>query len=374
MTLGITMYLKYLKAKDFRNYSAIDIQCSERINIFFGRNAQGKTNLLEAITLLGHGRSFRTKKDQELIRWGTEACFLRGDFDSAASESRVEIGIGVDAKKSKIDGRPVKNNELLGQIPLVIFSPDDLQIVKGGPQHRRDFIDFYLVQIDPKYRYVYYNYHQVLQQRNRLLKENRPDRDQLEVWNEQLVEKGSKVIRYRIQFLNAAQPYINRAQFRISGNAEELSLSYLGFHNQALADADEEQLQTVFRRELERLRTAEVCRQVTLVGPHRDDLRIALATGMELRAFGSQGQQRTAVLALKIGLLEKILETRGVYPILLLDDVMSEFDDLRKQKLLELLLEGSQTFLTSTGRRDFPIESSLTQFFEVEQGIVANVL
>ncbi len=368
------MYLKYLKAKDFRNYSAIDIQCSERINIFFGRNAQGKTNLLEAITLLGHGRSFRTKKDQELIRWGTEACFLRGDFDSSATESRVEIGIGVDTKKSKIDGRPVKNNELLGQIPLVIFSPDDLQIVKGGPQHRRDFIDFYLVQIDPGYRYVYYNYHQVLQQRNRLLKDNRPDQEQMEVWSEQLVEKGSKVIRYRIQFLNEAQPYINRAQFRISGNVEELSLSYLGFHDQALASADEEQLQTVFRRELERLRTAELCRQVTLVGPHRDDLRIALGTGMELRSFGSQGQQRTAVLALKIGLLEKIRETRGVYPILLLDDVMSEFDDLRKQQLLELLLEGSQTFLTSTGRRDFPIESSLSRFFEVEQGIVANVL
>ncbi len=363
------MYLNCLELKNFRNYHVLNLKLSEQVNIIYGQNAQGKTNLLEAIALLCLGKPIRTKKETDLIRWGAEYCFCRGQFRENDDYTQIEIGIGVKEKRIKVDGQVVKNNSFFGQIPVVIFSPDDLQLIKGAPQQRRDFIDLYLAQIDPKYRFIYYNFYKVLQQRNRLLKQGFIDPEELETWNEQLIEKGTKVIKYRNSLIFAVKPYIAAAQRAISGEKENLDLKYVSFNNQVLSD-DEAEIKNKFQEELINLKGQELQRGLTMVGPHRDDLKLIINQQIELRNFGSQGQQRTAALALKLGLVEKIKETRGMYPLILLDDVMSEFDDQRKQHLLKLLINSSQTFLTSTSKKDFPINDQQAIFFMVEQGEV----
>lgn len=370
------MFLTNLELKNFRNFYSLNLHLSHQVNIFFGQNAQGKTNLLEAIALLCLGKSFRTKKETELIRWGDEACYLRGKFLIGEIPTLIELGIGINEKKVKINGQVTKNSAVFGQVPVVIFAPDDLQLIKGGPQNRRDFLDLYLAQVEPHYRFIYYNYYKVLQQRNKLFKEGHKSHTESEVWDEQLVEKGAKVIKYRLMFVKNVSPFISSAQEEISGKCEELTIQYLGLNNHPLYDDQYDQEEVIkdhFRRELKMVKNYEFERKITLVGPHRDDLRLTLGNNMELRSYGSQGQQRTAALALKLGLVQKIKEMRGEYPVLLLDDVMSEFDDLRKKALLKVLISSAQTFLTSTSQRDFPITDRETSFFLVNQGAVTNV-
>jgi DNA replication and repair protein RecF len=367
------MFLNSLELQHFRNYEMLQVKFSPRVNIFFGKNAQGKTNLLEAISLFSFGKSFRTKKEEELIQWGNETCYLNGNFETTEFPIRIELGIGQKEKRLKLDGCPVKNSEVFGKIPLITFAPDDLQLIKGGPQYRRDFIDLYLALIEPKYRFIYYNYYKVFQQRNRLLKAGITNFTELEVWDEQLIEKGSKVIKYRLRLIESVKPYIANAQHQISGTIEKLNIEYLGFKGEILTYQSEEEIQERFRAELKAAKNNELERRITMVGPNRDDLRLTIGNGIELRIYGSQGQQRTAALALKLGFIERIKETRGQYPILLLDDVMSEFDDQRKQHLLKVLLASAQTFMTSTSRRDFPISDQESCFFEVVQGAMTSV-
>jgi DNA replication and repair protein RecF len=367
------MFLNNLELKNFRNFYSLNLNLSPQVNIFFGQNAQGKTNLLESISVLCLGKSFRTKKEAELIQWENEACYISGKFNINQYINHLEIGIGINEKRVKVNGQITKASDSFGRIPVVIFSPDDLQLIKGGPQNRRDFIDFYLAQIEPKYRFVYYNFYKVLQQRNKLLKEGSNNPTELEVWDEQLIDKGSKVIKYRSIFIDSVKPFIMQAQQEISGKREELTLQYLSFNNQPFNLQNEEEIKERFRRELGMVKKYELDRRVTLVGPHREDLRITIGNNIELRNFGSQGQQRTASLALKLGLVQKIKESREEYPLLLLDDVMSEFDDLRKQSLLKFLISSAQTFLTSTSRRDFPIDDRETAFFLVDRGEIESV-
>lgn len=366
------MRLKYLELKNYRNYQTLALSLFEQVNIFYGKNAQGKTNLLESIVFLCLGKPVRTKKDSDLIKWGEEHCFCRGHFQESDYDIQIEIGIGFKEKRTKINGQIVKNNSVFGQIPVVLFSPDDLQIVKGTPQLRRDFIDLYIAQIDPNYRFIYYNYYKVLQQRNRLLKQGYVNPEELDAWNEQLVEKGTKVIINRISLINEVKPFISEAQHVISGAKENLDLEYLCFNNQKLP-ADEEIIKKTFYTELQNIKLIELKRGVTLIGPHRDDLRLVINQQIDLKNFGSQGQQRTAALALKLGLVEKIKEARGINPLILLDDVMSEFDDQRKQYLLKLLMNSSQTFLTSTSKQDFPISNPQAVFYLVNQGELQHV-
>lgn len=366
------MFLENIELERFRNYHATKIKFSPEVNIFWGWNAQGKTNLLEAIAMFSLGRSFRTKKDEEVIQWESETSFIKGVFQGESNPAVIEIGIGRKEKRFKLNGQIVKRNDIFGQIPVVIFAPDDLQLIKGAPAYRRDFLDLYLAQIEPKYRIIYYNYSKVLQQRNRLLKAPYIDGNELEVWNEQLMEKGAKVIKYRLRLIEDIIPYIKKLQQQISNENEELVVEYLGFKNQVLKDINEANLKNFIQEAVRSLRQAELERKVTLVGPHLDDLRISLASGVELRIFGSQGQQRTATLAMKLGLIEKIKEIRGEYPVLLLDDVMSEFDDKRKKCLLESLINSVQTFITVTSCKDFPDRFPQALFFEIEKGNIKN--
>lgn len=365
------MILSCLELKNFRNYSGLKIKLSPGMNIFFGQNAQGKTNLLEAISLLCLGRSFRTRKDAELIQWGAEAAFVRGIFFADGMEDVIEIGIGDGQKKFKQNGREVKGNALFSLVPVVSFAPDDLQLIKGGPQLRRDFLDLYLAQLDPAYRLTYYKFYKILQQRNRFLKEVRLINREWEVWNEQLIDTGLQVIQARIRLIEKIKPYIKTAHEQISLNREALNLDYVSFGSHIIHEADDSKLRELFHAELTKVSREEFERKLTLVGPQRDDLKITIGDGMDIRNYGSQGQQRTAALALKFGMIEVLKDVRGMPPLLLLDDVMSEFDNDRKQALLSLLLSSSQTFLTSTGRSDFPIEASMnTVFFQVIKGAV----
>lgn len=364
------MYLNEIQLNNFRNYDRLKLDFSPRINIIYGKNAQGKTNLLEAVSLLCLGKSFRTKKEAELIKYNKEVCFLKGTFLNDDLEDVIEIGIGDKQKKVKINSQSVRATSLFGRNSLVSFAPDDLQIIKGSPQLRRDFLDFYLAQIEPAYRKIYLEFYKVLQQRNKFLKSIIPDKSELEVWNEQLVRTGTKVIQYRALLINRIKEYISDAHAKISVEKEKLNLVYssLGISEIHLKNAIE--IQQIFLENLNKQKFNEIERHQTLVGPQRDDLSILLNENIDLKTYGSQGQQRTAALALKLGMVDILTDKNGQPPILLLDDVMSEFDDSRKQALLMLLSGTSQTFLTSTEKRDFPIPASGSNaFYKIEEGM-----
>lgn len=366
------MVLQEISGKNFRNYNYFKINCSPRLNILTGRNAQGKTNLLEAISVLTLGHSFKTRKEAELIKWNAENYYLKGVFQKNENYSQVEVGSGIHEKKIKINGNQVNNKILFSHIPVVIFSPDDLQIIKGSPQLRRNFIDLYLAQLNTQYRYDYYNYLKVLKHRNRLLKLKSDNSQEMEIWTEQLIEKGVALIRARVLLLESIKNNVTNIQAKISDQKEEIQIEYLSLQNKPVRIIDKEYLSRQFREEISKKHSLEKQRGISLVGPHRDDMRLNLSQQDDLRYFGSQGQQRTAILSLKIGLIEKIKEIRGLFPILLLDDVMSEFDDYRRQFLLELLIPSTQTFLTATSRKDFPNNNLESNFFYVEKGMIKN--
>lgn len=371
------MFLKEIRLKNFRNYINTNLDFSPNINIIYGKNAQGKTNILESIALLCLGRSFRTNKDSELINWNAESCYLRGVIDHSIEENfiedQIEIGIGHKQKKIKLNNQEQKPQEIYGKAPVVIFSPDDLQLIKGGPQFRRDFIDLYLAQIEPNYRQIFYDYYKVLQQRNRFLKERYIDLNELEVWNEQLVVKGVKVIKYRAHLINRIEPFIVNAHSNISNNKEVIKIDYISLKGINIKNETEADLTQIFHQELKDSYKLELERKITLIGPQRDDLRIMINNTFDLKTYGSQGQQRTAALSLKLGLVDIITQSRNKVPLLLLDDVMSEFDNSRKQSLLNLLISSAQTFMTSTSKEDFPVDDSNSSFFLIDKGEVKDV-
>jgi DNA replication and repair protein RecF len=366
------MYLDELALHHFRNYEALRINFFPDVNILIGQNAQGKTNILEAVFLSCLGKSFRTKKETELIKWNSDFFYLSGRFKDENFTYLCELGVGKKQKKYKLNGVLVKGVDFFGRVPIVAFSPEDLQLIKGSPQRRRDFIDLYLAQIDGNYREVYLNYYKTLQQRNGFLKERRLNPTEWEVWDEQLITNGIKIIKARATLIERIKPYIIQAHHRISGAHEKIAIDYLCLNKYPNPDLDETFLRNLLRADLLKVRQLEIERKISLVGPHRDDLALMLDDQIELRAFGSQGQQRTAALALKLGLIEVLKEAREVMPLLLLDDVMSEFDDLRQQALLKILVNSCQTFITATSRDDFPDFIDRAAFFTVAKGVVAN--
>jgi DNA replication and repair protein RecF len=366
------MFLSEMELRHFRNYDALRVNFCPKVNILLGQNAQGKTNILEAVFLSCVGKSFRTKKEAELIQWDFDFFYLKSRFENADISYLCELGVGKKQKKIKLDGVVVKGSEFFGRVPVVVFSPEDLQLIKGGPQIRRDFIDLYLAQIDFNYREVYLNFYKILHQRNRFLKERRVNPTEWEVWDDQLIENGIKIIKYRGNLIERIKPYIIKAQQQISGATEKIKIDYLCMNKYPNLCQDEELIRNLFWKDLHQAKNMELERKISLVGPHRDDLAITINDNIELRAFGSQGQQRTAALALKLGLIEVIQEVRETVPLLLLDDVMSEFDDLRKQALLKILINSCQTFITATSPHDFPDFQGKAAFFTVAKGAVIN--
>ena len=343
------MFLAALKLINFRNYDRQELTFHPRLNIFTGLNAQGKTNLLEAVYCLAVSRSFRTNQESELLRFGSDFFYLEGNFQK--KKECYQVGIGYRPPRRlqiKLNGKTLKRAEYLHRHPVVVFSPDDLLLVKEGPSIRRRFLDTEGSRLKPLYYRRLRDYYRALQQRNRILKEYRGSRSfdysLLEPWDQALVKFGSTVMKERIKFLGALEGRARSHFATLTAESESLSLRYLPTIK---FNGDFELLESAFREQLTAGHSAELRRGTTLVGPHLDDFAVMI-NGCDVRKYGSQGQQRTVVLALKMGEVDLFNSAGDEQAILLLDDIFSEFDEERSNHLLQFLsCREGQSFLTT---------------------------
>lgn len=348
----------------------LEVELNKKLNIFLGPNAQGKTNLLESIYISSNGRSYRTSRDRELININKMAGYIGLKVIKDGFEKYIEIKFEKDKNKrvriNKVETD--KLSELVGQVNVVIFSPEDLNLVKGGPLERRNFLDMEISQIRPRYRYNLTKYNKVLYQRNNLLKRARYNSDCLKtiyVWNSQLVDIGVELIMDRKKFISKLSQISTRIHKKLTESNENLSVKYLSSIELKGETIDE--LKDKFKNILEKSLTKDVEKGTTGIGPHKDDIEL-LIDDMSCRTYGSQGQQRTAALSLKLAEVDLIEEEIGEYPILLLDDVLSELDENRRRSLIRTFKD-VQTIVTSTDDIEIDeIESSSKSVFFIENG------
>lgn len=366
------MYIEELKLKDYRNYNHLDIKFNNQVNVIIGENAQGKTNLLEALYILAFTKSYRTTNDRELIKWDAEFAKISSILHKKDRSIPLEMVFHKQGKKAKINHLEQKRlSEYIGALNLVMFAPEDLTLVKGSPQHRRRFIDMEIGQIQPMYVYHLGEYQKILKQRNHLLKQlqmqKSPDLTLLEVVTEQLIEHATKVLIGRFNFLDMLRSWAIPIHHKISRELENLKIEYessLKLSEEATEDEIKEHLINQFKKQEKN----EIYRGTTLIGPHRDDLLFYI-NDKEVKVYGSQGQQRTTALALKLAEIDLIYNEIGSYPILLLDDVLSELDDHRQTHLLSAIEGKVQTFVSTTNIAGINHETiQKATLFEVVEG------
>ncbi len=356
------MWVEFLECKNFRNYKNLSLKFDPRVNFFYGDNAQGKTNIIEALYLCSTSRSYKGAKDKELIFFGENEAHLRVFIRKKNISHKIDMHIRKNRSKGvAIDGFPIrKASELLGYLKIVLFSPEDLFIVKNGPSDRRRFIDRELCQIDPVYMNNIARYNRIINQRNKLLKDINKKRaleDTLDVWDEQLIDAGRKIICDRRKFLGMTTDLIGPIHKKLTGNKEEIILRY------------EPNVEEDFHKRLKEDREKDILYSQTNCGPHRDDFSI-ISNGIDLRRFGSQGQQRSAALSLKLSEIKMIKAMTKETPVLLLDDVFSELDIHRQEQLLSEIND-IQNIMTGTGLDDFIKENiKIDRLFFVKEGIV----
>lgn len=343
------MHIKNISLMNFRNYEHEEIELSKGANIFYGHNAQGKTNIIESIYLLSTGKSHRSQKDNELIKWDNEDSKIKILYEKDNQDNILEMYLKKNQRKAiKVNGvRLSKTGELLGNLTTVIFSPDHMKIIKEGPVERRRFIDIIMSQIKPGYFYNLSQYVKLIVQRNNLLtqvKDNPKVIETIDIWDQQLAEYGTKIIKERITFLKLIQEYVMEIHNSITNGKEKLKIEYKS--SVGYTDENEENIKKSFIKELEKFRAIDIRRGLTHKGPHRDDILFYI-NDMEVKTFGSQGQQRTTLLSLKIAELKFMKNETNFYPILLLDDVFSELDTERQRFLMKFINE-IQTFITCT--------------------------
>ncbi|GAB6159140.1 DNA replication/repair protein RecF [Desulfotomaculum varum] len=342
------MLVSSVTLRNFRNYKEQTWQPHPAINLITGPNAQGKTNLLEAVYYSLRGRSFRAERDRDIIRWQTEQTWLQTKVAYQDRFLTIEWKIKEGNKKLLVNGSETPRNQL-DYLGVILFCPEDLSLIKGSPQERRRFLDCDVGPLNPSYSGTWRQYARVLTQRNTLLKEirdRRASRDILEIWDEQLFRYGARVIYLRLQVLSKLIPIARRIHQELTGGNEELQAKYLS--SLVLEPGlQEAQIYQIFAAASQKVRQLEIQRCQTLLGPHRDDLAV-LINGTEARAFGSQGQQRTVTLSLKLSQLELWFKEYGHYPLLLLDDVLFELDRRRQTMLLQRVLNRVQTFITAS--------------------------
>lgn len=364
------MHISRVFLDNYRNIKRLDLELNPQVNIFWGLNGQGKTNFLESVFLLATASSPRAFNDSELVKWGEDYFFVKGKIEEEFASYTLSIGYSNGRKKINFNGQGLeRTRDLLGKLLVVYFTPEDLQLIKGPPSLRRNFLDREISLLYPLYYDNLRRYKSVLQQRNNVLKDLREKKNtSLEVWNEQLIALGAEIIVKRIEVLEGIKPLIREKYLKIADKQERLDITYsssLALNHQAsLAD-----WQRAFGDALKRRQTDEVFRGTTLFGPHRDELSFFLGT-KDLRNFGSQGQQRSAVLALKLSELEYMAKITAKQPILLLDDVFSELDSRRQRALLELLEEKIQTIITTTDS-EFRINNRAFSYFRVSEGNIS---
>jgi DNA replication and repair protein RecF len=349
------MFLEKLTLQNYRNYTALETTFSSGSNILVGPNAQGKTNLLEAVYLLATTKSLRGARDQELIAWEKESASAVGEVHrTRRSEVALEVQISRDEKKLlRVNGvRQTRVMDFVGQLNAVAFSAADIEVVRGEPKLRRRFLDLEISQISPSYCHSLAYYRKVLEQRNQLLKQSRERsraghlEESLAAWDEQLVSYGARIVERRFQFLNRLQEFARPIHTLLTEEAEYLGLSYKPSVPVAGEPALEE-IRMAFTEALRAARPEELRRGVSVVGPHRDELHF-LINGYDARIYGSQGQQRTVALSAKLAEVELIRDLMEEAPVCLLDDVMSELDERRRRHLFEVTFGTCQTLLTCT--------------------------
>lgn len=338
------MYIKELSFIGFRNLEKTTIQLSKNINIFYGENAQGKTNLLESIYLCATGRSQRTKIENNLINFEEKESHIQSFIVNKNKTNKIDIHLKRDSKKGiAVNGIVIKKlSQLLGHLYVVIFSPEDLSLIKQGPSERRHFLDVEICQINPLYYYNLQQYYKVLKQRNCLLKavQNSEELENtLSVWDKQLLDYGKKIILQRKEFIDSLNKIAYEKHFKITGGKEKLFIQY-----------KPNITQEVFEKRLIHYRKRDFFIKTTTVGPHKDDLQF-LVNEKDVKVYGSQGQQRTTALSVKLAEIDLIYEKTGELPVVLLDDVFSELDKKRQNYLLESI-QNVQVILTCTGIED----------------------
>ena len=337
------MWIKNIKIKNFRNYNQEEINLEKNINIFYGKNAQGKTNIIEAIFLCSLGKSFRAKKDNEMIKLNEKNAIVEIEYEKSDRDGKIKIEIG-NKKNIYLNGIKIKKlSELLGNLNIVIFTPDDINILKGGPQNRRRFLDIMISQLRPNYMHILNLYLKTIEQRNKYLrqiKEEHKDENLLEIWDEKLAEYAVKIYEYRKEFIEKIIKKINIIHKNITNGEEQIELEYI-----TECDNKKKYLQLLKER-----RKLDIIKGFTTKGIHRDDFVIYI-NKKEIKIFGSQGQNRTAMLSLILAELDFLFDYIGEYPILLLDDFMSELDRTRRKNFLENI-EGTQVIITGTEKLD----------------------
>lgn len=354
------MYVKKLKLSGFRNYKSEEFEFLPTTNILYGNNAQGKTNALEALYLFSIGKSFRTQQDRELINFDESFTQLQIEFEDKVRSNTIEIVIRRDRKKQiKINDIPIsKMGDLIGRFSVILFSPDELNLTKGSPNARRRFLDIALSQMRPKYYHILRRYNKVLEQKNNLIKKLRVHSDDslkktMYVWNEKLAEYGMAIIEYRKSFVEKMNEISKTIHFEISEESFEIK------YKAAFLSKEE------FKEKLDKSIDKEIEQGFTLYGPHRDDLDI-FTEGKDIKTYGSQGQHRSAVLALKLAQADIVYEDSGEYPILLLDDIMSELDSARRAYLVNKIKE-KQVIITCTDADEISMEKG-ANLIHIEDG------
>lgn len=362
------MWLKELSLTNFRNYSQATVNFSPTLNVFLGKNAQGKTNFLEAIYFLALTRSHRTRSDKDLIHFDKDFLNLTGRLQRVTGDVNLDIGLSSKGRLIKVNHlKQAKLSDYIGTMTVVLFAPEDLQLIKGSPSLRRKFLDIDLGQIKPLYLADLAQYHHVLKQRNTYLKTvKQVDKDFLAVLDQQLAHLGSRVIRHRLDFVQDLEKAANQHHQMISDGLEQLSISYQSSVNFDQVD----QLEESFYRQLQERHQRDLFKKNTSIGPHRDDL-IFFINQMNA-SFGSQGQHRSLILSLKMAEISLIKDLTGDYPILLLDDVMSELDNNRQTKLLTGIDKDVQTFITTTHLNHLSHLPDHLEIFHIEQGNISN--
>lgn len=373
------MKIKGLYLHNFRNYGLCSLQFPAMVNIFYGKNAQGKTNLLEAIFYAAFGMSHRTFQEDDLFGDGRREMAVKADFTSFDSDYEIKIKRyeqnGRIKKELLLDNVNIRAKEHYGTLNTVMFSPEDLQLIKGEPQLRRRFFDMQIAQTDKAYYELLVKYNRLLQQRNRLLKEirdNNGDKRQLNLWNNELSASAACIIKKRLAALEELLVIASGIYASIAGGSESMLIKYaLKTSNDFIlqqSDKSESEWQEFYLKELHERQALDILRGNTSIGPHRDDL-FFYVSGKLLKAFGSQGQQRSAALALKLAQLEYVKNNTGEYPVLLLDDVMSELDSERRMHLLKFIDGRVQTFITVNDKHLIP-DLNNNAYFYIENGKV----
>ena len=350
-----TMHIQTLHLYSFRNYTETSVVPSAGFNVLLGRNAQGKTSLLEAIYLLATARSWRAGRDAELIRWGVEHARVSAKI-ARGQRNDVEVEISLSrAEKKQVRVNTIRQTklaDLMSQVNVVLIEPHDVEIVRGEPSCRRRFLDLEISQIQPQYCHLLVNYRRVLEQRNRLLRDLQARRSGdgvLRVWDEQVVIYGSKILERRLEFVKRAAALARIIHSQITDGAESLEVRYAPSVDLGSAEAAAG-IAAILQNRLEEVREEEIRRGMTLVGPQRDDL-IFTVDGVDARIYGSHGQQRTIALSLRLAELEAMEEAAGEPPIVLLDDVMTDLDEERRAHVFEMTRGRCQTFLTAASSR-----------------------